>query len=381
MNGLYYYVKKIYQFSQSKPVFETLGGKVITDRNLTFLHFLLRYGLKSAHIVSRHFDEVGKKKKLLGLDKRVKGLILCHSGSNIVPPHENYRRVFVYHATCDKTFLGPEGKLVADWFEYYFVTGEKDLYKLRNYTHNPELLEDRIVKIGMFRSDPIIRERYDREEILKRYGIKPEGKKIILYAPTWKWGGGTLGKCFETFAREIPKNYVLIIRPHYNDKKHIACALQWQREHRVKGLYIFPKQCQDIMDFIYVSDMMIGDNSSVNYDFVVTRRPVVIVNAPHKDVFTPPDEFNIKLCAPIYEPGEVDILEKIEEAFSDPEYRNRIGKLVERSFYFNDGHVVDRACSFIADKLSEMGLVDREEMLEKYKHKFTYMDNYRNANK
>jgi CDP-glycerol glycerophosphotransferase (TagB/SpsB family) len=284
--------------------------------------------------------------------------------------------VFVYHATGDKTFRGVDRKLQSEWFEYYFLTGDKDLYKLRTYTDKPELLEDKIIKIGMLRSDPIINNSYDREKILKRYGITPNGKKIILYAPTWKWGGGSLGKCFETFATEITKNYVLIIRPHYNDRKNIRNIIKWQRKHKVRDLHIFSKQYQDIMNFICISDLLIGDNSSVNYDFAVTKKPVVIVDSPHEDVFIPPDEFNIRLCGPLYDPEKDNILEKVEDAFNNPEYRKQIENLVDRSFYFNDGHAVDRACSFIVDKLCEMGIHDRKKILKKYGNRFTYMNNY-----
>jgi CDP-glycerol glycerophosphotransferase len=282
----------------------------------------------------------------------------------------------VYHATCDKTFRGVDGKLGAEWFEYYLLTGDKDLYKLRTYTDNPELLDGRIVKIGMFRSDPIVIKNYDRERIFKKYGIFPRGKKIILYAPTWEWGGGTLARCFETFAGEIPKKYVLIIRPHFNDRINIKKMKGWQKKNKNRDLYIFSKQYQDIMNFIYISDLLIGDNSSVNYDFALTKRPVVFVHSPHEDVFVPPDDFNIKLCGPVYYPEKDNILEKIEDAFNKPIYRKRIENLVEKSFYFNDGHAADRACSFIVDKLSEMGIHDKEKILKKYKGKFNYMNNY-----
>ncbi len=130
------------------------------------------------------------------------------------------------------------------------------------------------------------------------------------------------------------------------------------------------------MNFIYISDLFIGDNSSVNYDFAVTKRPVVIVDSPHEDVFSPPDEFNIRLCGPIYNPEKHDILEKIDEAFSNPLYKKRIEELINKSFYFNDGHAVDRAWIFIVFKLSEMGIIDREKTLKKYIRKFTYKNNY-----
>ncbi|MBA7545554.1 hypothetical protein ES705_37923 [subsurface metagenome] len=370
MKGLYYYTKKIYQFSQSKLIFNILSGKIITTTllPLTFFYFLFRYGPMRSKMMNKKLDR---------LDKFAKGLILCHSGDNRVPQGQNFKRVFVYHATCDKTFAGAEGKIGADWFEYFFLTGDKDLYKLKNYTYNPEILEGKIVKIGMFRSDTIFNKSYNKENILKRYRIKTGNKKIILYAPTWKWGGGSLGVCFETFVQEIPKKYVLIIRPHYNDSILIKEILKWQRKHKVKDFYFFPRQYQDIMNFIYISDLLIGDNSSVNYTFSITKRPIVMVKTKTKDVFIPPDEYNIKLCGPLYDPKSDNILEKVDEAFSNSLYRKRIEKLVEKSFYFNDGHAVDRACSFIVDKLGEMGIIDRDKIINKYKNKFQYFSNYK----
>lgn len=374
MRGLSYFFKRVYQFSQSRPILNRLGGRTITytEFPMTFLFNLFTYGPFRATILGR---------KMKRLDRLGRGLILCHTAADLVPGGRSYKRVFVYHGTCDTIYKanGPENKLLSEWFEYYFVTGEKDLDKLKRFTFDPEGLEGKIIKIGMFRSDPIVTKSYDRATVLHNYNIKSNGKKIVLYAPTWGYGGGTLGKCFETFAEEITKNYILIIRPHFNDKENISYIQKWQRNNRNPNLYFFPKPYHDIIDFIYISDLLIGDNSSVNYDFSLTGRPIVLVRSDdHENLFIPPDEYNIKLCCPIYDPHSNDsIIEKIEDAFDNPEYRKRIENLVKNSFYFNDGHAVDRACSFIVDCLSEMKIVDRQEVLEKYGGRFVYMDNYK----
>jgi hypothetical protein len=104
---------------------------------------------------------------------------------------------------------------------------------------------------------------------------------------------------------------------------------------------------------------------------------VVFVKSENVDVFVPPDEFNVKLCGPIYDPETDSILERVKEAFENKDYRTKLDKLVEHSFYFNDGHAADRACSFIVDTLSAKGLINREKMLKKYSKIFTYMDNYK----
>jgi len=368
MKGLYYFTKKSYQFSQSKPVFDRLGGKIITYTKYpkTFFYFLIRYGPFRVKLMGKKFKRI---------DRAVHGVLLCHSGEYIVPSGKNFRRVFVYHGTCDTVFKadGPEDKLLADWFEYYFVTGEKDLYKLKKYTYNADALNGKIIKIGMFRSDPIVNKSYNREKILKRYRIQDKGEKIVLFAPTWQWGGGTLRECFEKFAAEISGRYLLIIRPHVNDTRNIQFILKWQRKHRISDLYIFPIPSKDIMDFISVADVLIGDNSAVNYDFSFAKKPIVLVKSDeHPHLFVPPDEYNIKLCCPIYIPEKDSIVEKIEDAFHNPVYRKCIESLVKKSFYFNDGHAVDRVCSFIVDTLSEMGIINREKILRKYRKKFVY---------
>jgi len=363
LEGLYYFAKRTYHFSQSKSIFEKLGGKIITTTEfpLTFFYFLFKYGPFRIKIMSR---------KLFRLHRVARGLILCHSADGSVPRSDNYKRVFVYHGTSDKVFTMPDKKLRLEWFEYYFLSGEKDRYKLKHFSHRSDKLDHKIVKIGMFRSDPVFKNNYSKEKILRRYKIQTNAKKIILYAPTWN-------TCFERFAEEITKEYVLIIRPHANDRRNIKYILTWMKKNKKQNLYFFPKQYQDIMNFIYISDLMIGDHSAVNYDFALTGRPMVFVKSDTVDVFIPPDKYNVRLCGPLYDPEKDDIIEKIEDAFNNPTYEKKMIHLIRNSFYYNDGHAVDRACSFIVDKLSEMGMIDKQFTLKKYGRYFTYMNNYK----
>ncbi len=370
MKGLYYFVKRIYQINQTLPVFNKLGGVIINilEFPTSYLYFTYKYGFSHTKLMFNNLKR---------LNKYAKGLILCHSADDTVPYGSNYKRVFVYHGTSDKVFTLSDKKIDIKWFEYYFLSGPKDLYKLKMFSHNSDLLQERVLKIGSFRSDLIIKKNYDKKLIYKKYNIlNYNDRKIILYAPTWEWGGGTLKRCFEDFAKKITDDYILIVRPHTNDWKTIPYIHKWQKRHKVKNLYIFSKQYHDIMDFIYIADLMIGDNSAVNYDFAFTGRPMVLVKSQTEDVFTPPDEYNIRLCAPIFDPEKDNIMDKIEEAFTNSKYTFCLKELVKNSFYHNDGHAVDRACSFIVDELNRMGIVDREEILSEYGRSFRYIQNY-----
>jgi CDP-glycerol glycerophosphotransferase (TagB/SpsB family) len=82
-----------------------------------------------------------------------------------------------------------------------------------------------------------------------------------------------LGKCFKKFVDELHQDYVLIIRPHFNDQKNMRLVLEWKRRYGVEGVYIFHKQYQDIMEIVHIADLMIGDNSAVNYEFALIKNP------------------------------------------------------------------------------------------------------------
>jgi hypothetical protein len=64
------------------------------------------------------------------------------------------------------------------------------------------------------------------------------------------------------------------------------------------------------------------------------------------DLHKMPGEMDIMNYATIYD-GSQDIMELIEQNFSDQNYQADYKKLLDNCFYFNDGKSVDRAVEFI----------------------------------
>ncbi|WP_067491409.1 bifunctional glycosyltransferase/CDP-glycerol:glycerophosphate glycerophosphotransferase [Actinomadura hibisca] len=100
----------------------------------------------------------------------------------------------------------------------------------------------------------------------------PEGKKVVLYAPTWRddqarAGGYSMELQLDLAdAREaLGDEHVLLVRGHFNLGGGVAGT---------DGEFaIDVSRYPDIADLYLISDIMITDYSSVMFDFAVTGRP------------------------------------------------------------------------------------------------------------
>lgn len=119
----------------------------------------------------------------------------------------------------------------------------------------------------------------DRDNItadLKKKIKVPEGKKTILYAPTWRddeyYGRGeykfTLKLNLRLLRQELGDDYIVLLRTHY----FIADNLD------VSGLEDFVvnvSKYDDITELYLISDILITDYSSVFFDYANLKRPIL----------------------------------------------------------------------------------------------------------
>lgn len=113
------------------------------------------------------------------------------------------------------------------------------------------------------------------EGLRKELGI-PDGKKVILYAPTWrddqyKVGTGYSYKTAVSFDRlkeEFGDEYVILFRAHYL----IAQAIDL---NKYEGFVYNVSKYSDINDLYILADMIITDYSSVFFDYANLKRPML----------------------------------------------------------------------------------------------------------
>ncbi|WP_245634535.1 CDP-glycerol glycerophosphotransferase family protein [Janibacter limosus] len=113
------------------------------------------------------------------------------------------------------------------------------------------------------------------EQVMQRLQL-PEGKRIVLYAPTFRDDSkGRRGFSFELpfdlerFAQEMGDDVVLLLRMHVliADKLVVPKHLR----HRVVDVSKYP----DIQELYLISDVLVTDYSSVFFDFALLERPMV----------------------------------------------------------------------------------------------------------
>lgn len=133
----------------------------------------------------------------------------------------------------------------------------------------------------------ILEEGYPRNDFLKNHlqadvkRIKeslliPSGKKVILYAPTWRDDQHLAGKGyqfkpfidFDVMKEQFGTEYIVLYRTHYL----ISNVFD---DSRYNGFVKNVSRLDDVNELYVVSDLLITDYSSVFFDYANLKRPII----------------------------------------------------------------------------------------------------------
>lgn len=135
----------------------------------------------------------------------------------------------------------------------------------------------------------MIRQGYPRNDFLSRFteqdvkriketlGV-PEGKKVLLYAPTFRDDqklseaysySFTLEMDFDHLLEALGEDYVILFRPHY----FVASRFDFKK---YAGKVYDVSQVDDINELYVISDLLITDYSSVFFDYAILKRPILL---------------------------------------------------------------------------------------------------------
>lgn len=197
----------------------------------------------------------------------------------------------------------------------------------------------------------------NREELAanlrKKLGI-PEGKKTILYAPTWRddefYGSGqykfTLKLDLPKMKAALGEEYMILLRTHY----YIADSID------VTGVEDFAmnfSKYDDISELYLISDICITDYSSVFFDYANLRRPMLfftydldkyrdVLRGFYIDMFT-------EVPGPLLFTTEevIDAIKNIENVKA--KYAKTYDKFYERFCAWEDGHAAENCVKKVFD--------------------------------
>ncbi len=137
------------------------------------------------------------------------------------------------------------------------------------------LSKDKFKVIGLPRNDSLAHiSEYDVMQVRKRLNL-PEGKRIILYAPTFREYAKdeNNNSIFEIpinlklWEKELGQDYILLIRAHYD----IVRSLNIPTTEFVKDFSSY----NNLNDLMIASDILISDYSSIFFDYSILGRPML----------------------------------------------------------------------------------------------------------
>lgn len=349
MTKLYYRARSYYQYSYIWKIHEALGGEFII---ITPDHF------------SKLQEDVGPDHCYCHPDRKdlpegVSGLILEMTLNKryYLKRNKKFKNVLVYHGMgMDKNWKGR--RFPVSRYDYYFASGEKDYLRYKNYSYGLKNLDRRVVKIGHLRSDLIINKQYSIESTLDQIGVQDRSRKNIVFAPTWSRGHGSLLSAFEKLCLHIPEEHNLIIRPHPYDLKNCHAIKAYVEKHRIKHIYMVDPNEIGLIDNLAIADLLIGENSSLMYDWIFFDRPVILVKTAKKDLekssWATQKKFQVYTCGYSYTPGDDNINQLIDQSLSGHPFREQIQYVRDSTFYYNDGKANERAMAWIKNQLQQM---------------------------
>jgi CDP-glycerol glycerophosphotransferase (TagB/SpsB family) len=280
----------------------------------------------------------------------LKGIIVSQSNTRVIHRDGHGITIFLGHGTGDKKYGGNPEILLS--YDYHFISGPKHLAKLEDV--GIRIPEDRLIPIGNPRFDNYLSNVGKEKSYLKYLGVRDISQPTVLYAPTWKWGGGTLRKLVYRLGRELSKDYNLIVRPHHFDAHLLPWLKFWARSKGLKHIYFSnPNNIlhEDAMEVFASSDILISDTSSLIYEYLITGKPIIRVKIEDdQDLHSMPDEMTILGKSDVLDPENLEfIVDKIEHNLNDQPYKKVYKKLLSDCFFFNDGQSTNKAIDFLSE--------------------------------
>jgi len=292
------------------------------------------------------------------------GVVLSFSNYWIERDPQKCQIIFHEHGASDKRIgsnLKKKPLQRLKNFDHIFLMSPKNLIKIKALAQSLgetdiSQISDKLQKIENLRFTQYLVEKKKRAEIIQNLGIQDRSRKNVLYAPTWRFGNGTLRKYFHRFAREITQEYNLIIRPHFHEAKLIPQYKLWAKLHGIKNIYFSNpgnlRQHDTFTDFI-ASDILLSDTSAVLYEYLITENPIIIIHPQYGKQVEMPDQLNIMKNSVIFQETD-DINQLIVKSLEERKYARNYGQMHSACFYTNGEDEVIDAVKFVQDLQREL---------------------------
>ena len=188
----------------------------------------------------------------------------------VAPKKMNYRREYGKVATIARN-------LIFDYHEksYWMVSSEQNKAIMKEFFH---MNNEHVFVTGYARNDNLLLYQGD-SPVGKMLSRKYPGYKKIIYMPTHRNFGNNGINLFSNvellsvnqYLKE--HNYVMVFKPHFHELKNYLSI-----EEHLSNIVLAKDQklFSDVYSYINSFDLLISDYSSIEYDFLCTKKPIVL---------------------------------------------------------------------------------------------------------
>ncbi|MCC8072730.1 MAG: CDP-glycerol glycerophosphotransferase family protein [Clostridiales bacterium] len=214
---------------------------------------------------------------------------------------------------------------------------------------------DAVLELGYPRNDFLINYTQADVKAIKEKLNLPDGKKYILYAPTWrdnqhKAGVGYVYETevdFDKLRDALSDEYIILFRAHYL----VANSFDFEK---YKGFVYDVSSVNDVNHLYVISDLLVTDYSSVFFDYANLKRPEIFYMY---DLDTYGNEirgFYIdldELPGPIVKTAD-ELINAVKNADNDKNnYSQKYERFNKKFNYLDDGNASKRVVETIIEEL------------------------------
>jgi hypothetical protein len=226
--------------------------------------------------------------------------------------------------------------------------------------------DKRFVNIGIPKLDAFFDGTLQKDSIMKKLNLNPD-MPTVIYAPTRT---SVTSSSLQMYGRQIistvadmPVNFLVKLHDRAYKQWKPGMKEDWEKimseysnHPRVRPIFHY-----DVTPYLFISDLLISDISSVVNEFTLLNRPIVLIDVPrlishHKRI-----ELDRGLSSSDLEDwGQsagylVKDMEKLGNAVThcleNPDEKQEIRKEFARKFFFNPGKATEMAVNKIYDLL------------------------------
>ncbi len=241
-------------------------AEIVTPKSREYF----RYYARAKYIISNYkFPRYAPRRKgqiflecWHGTPLKRLGFDISDDADNARDSRDNLKKQYEWMSKVSSYFISPSAFASEKFYSAFKLTEIKP--------------ETTIIEQGYPRNDYLYNYTPEQAEATRRRLGLPEGKKVILYAPTWRDNQHQPGVGFtyevsvdfDRLREALGEEYVILFRAHYL----VASSFDFAK---YSGFVWDVSSLDDINELYVISDMLVTDYSSVFFDYANLRRPII----------------------------------------------------------------------------------------------------------